>query len=105
RAAWSPDGSRVAIGGANSACPYGALVISNTFQTLTQAPAPPGLCEPMWSPNGQFIAFAAVTPRAAGSADGRVDVVVTSANGQGRSNLTANLRGTIQLLGWVGGPR
>lgn len=103
RAAWSPDGSRVAIGGANSTCPFGAVVISNSFQMLAQGPTPPGLCEPMWSPNGQYIAFAGVTPRAAGSADGRVDVFVTNANGQGRGNLTANLRGTIQLLGWVGG--
>lgn len=103
RAAWSPDGSRVAIGGANSTCPYGAVVISNTFQMLAQGPTPPGLCEPMWSPNGQFIAFAGVTPRAVGSVDGRVDIFVTNNNGQGRGNLTANLRGTIQLLGWVGG--
>jgi Tol biopolymer transport system component len=103
RAAWSPDGSRVAIGGAQSTCPYGAVVFSNSFQALAQGPTPPGLCEPMWSPNGQFIAFAGVTPRAAGSADGRVDVYVTNPNGQGRGNLTANLRGTIQLIGWVGG--
>ena len=103
RAAWSPDSSRVAIGGAQSTCPYGAVVLSNAFQTLAQGPTPPGLCEPMWSPGGQYIAFAGVTPRATGSADGRVDVYVTNPNGQGRGNLTANLRGTIQLIGWVGG--
>ena len=42
---------------------------------------------------------------ATGSADGRVDVYVAGPNGFGASNLTANLRGTVQLLGWVGGER
>lgn len=105
RAAWSPNGDRVAIGGARGQCPYGVLVMSNTFDIIAQGNPPPSMCEPMWSPDGNFLAFTGVTPRAAGSADGRVDVYVAGPNGFGASNLTANLRGTVQLLGWVGGER
>lgn len=103
RAAWSPNGERVAIGGASGQCPYGVLVMSNTFEVVAQGNPPPSMCEPMWSPDSSFLAFAGVSARAAGSADGRVDVFVSGPNGFGASNLTSNLRGTIQLLGWVGG--
>lgn len=60
---------------------------------------PPSMCEPTYSPNGSLLAFTGVNPRI----DGRVDVYVANANGYGAQNLTANLRGQIKMLGWVGG--
>jgi hypothetical protein len=37
--------------------------------------------------------------------DGRVDVYIANQNGFGAVNITSSLRGSIQLLGWVGGAR
>jgi len=102
-AVWSPDGQRVAIGGIGGQCPYGLIVITRTFEVLARGNPPPGACAPQWSPDGRFIAFAGVSPRAANAADGRVDVYVAGANGFGAGNLTSSLRGTIMLIGWVGG--
>jgi Tol biopolymer transport system component len=103
RAVWSPDGSRVAIGGANGQCPFGVLVMDNQFDILARGNPPPSVCEPHWSPDGTWLAFAGVRPQATGSLDGRVDVYVASSSGFGANNLTSTLRGTVMLLGWVGG--
>lgn len=96
---WSPDGALLAIGGVNGQCPYGVIVRSATFASVATLNAPPSMCQPEFSPDGGSIAFTGVNPRI----DGRVDVYVSNTNGYGGVNLTANLRGTIQLLGWVGG--
>lgn len=96
---WSPDGSLLAIGGVNGQCPYGVIVRNAAFAAVATLNAPPSMCEPQFSPDGRSIAFTGVNPRI----DGRVDVYVSNTNGYGAVNLTANLRGTIQLLGWVGG--
>lgn len=97
--AWSPDGANVAIGGVGGQCPYGIIVLNNVFQSVARGNPPPSMCEPSFSPNGTRLAFTGVNPRI----DGRVDVYVANANGFGAANLTANLRGQIKLLGWVGG--
>jgi len=98
-AAWSPDGSRIAIGGVNGQCPYGALVMDSNFGVVSAANPPPSMCEPTFSPDGRYVAFTGVNPRI----DGRVDVYVANNNGFSIGNLTGSFRGQIRLLGWVGG--
>lgn len=98
-ASWSPDGSLVAIGGVNGQCPYGVIVNSAAFGQVGRTNPPPSMCEPIYSPNGQYLAFSGVNPRI----DGRVDIYVANPNGYGAVNLTGTLRGTIDMLGWVGG--
>ncbi len=103
KAAWSPDNKKVAIGGVDGQCPYGVLVLGSDFSTIAHGSPPPNMCDPMWSPSGNLLAFTGVSSRGIGAADGRVDVYVANSSGFGASNLTGSLRGTIMLLGWVGG--
>jgi Tol biopolymer transport system component len=110
-ASWSPDNTRIALGGIGGQCPYGRTVIDvnatladGSFAYTAQAGPQPGMCQPVFSPDGAYIAFTGVLPRATGAADGRVDVYTVNANGFAQVNLTGNLRGQVVLLGWVGGP-
>ncbi len=103
KAAWSPDSKKVAIGGVDGQCPYGVLVLGSDFSTIAHGSPPPNMCDPGWSPDGRLLAFTGVSSRGLGAADGRVDVYVANSSGFGASNLTSTLRGTIMLLGWVGG--
>ena len=98
-AAWSPDGSRIAIGGTGGHCPYGVRVRDSRLRVVASANPPPTMCDPRYSRDGQFLAFAGVNPRV----DGRNDIYVASANGFGASSITSDLRGQVQLIGWVGG--
>jgi Tol biopolymer transport system component len=98
-ASWSPDNSQVAIGGVRGQCPFGSRVIDANFNFVARGNPPPSMCNPLYSPDGTQIAFTGVTT----SVDGRVDVYVTNSNGFGAVRLTADLRGQITLLGWVGG--
>ncbi len=98
-AAWALDGSRIAVGGVNGQCPYGSRVLDNAMNFITRGGAPPSMCDPAYSPDGLWLSFTGVNPRV----DGRVDVYVANLNGSGAVNLTSGLRGTITLLGWVGG--
>jgi len=111
-AAWSPDGSRIALGGIVGQCPYGRVVIdaaltessgSFAYTAAPGVPQPNSMCSPTFSANSAFAAFMGVTGSATGAADGRADVYVVNNNGFGQGNLTANLRGNVRLLGWVGG--
>ncbi|MEQ8671698.1 MAG: hypothetical protein RLP44_25850 [Aggregatilineales bacterium] len=96
---WSPDGTRLAIGGAGGQCPFGIVVYdAQNFSTVARGNPPPSMCNPEFSPNGQFIAFDGINPRLG---DGRVDVYTTNANGFGAVNLTADLRGQTRFVGWV----
>jgi hypothetical protein len=103
RADWSPNGNLVAIGGAGGQCPYGLLVLDREFQFRVQAPAPPSACDPVWSPDGEFLAYMGVRPSATGSLDGRIDLYVATSSGFGGRNLTSNLEGTTRMIGWVDG--
>jgi Tol biopolymer transport system component len=103
RAHWSPGGELVAVGGADGQCPYGLLVFNRAFETVVRAGTPPSACDPLWSPDGRFLAYMGVRPSATGSLDGRIDLYVANSSGFGASNLTANLDGTTQMLRWVGG--
>ena len=96
---WSPDGRRLAIGGAAGQCPYGVRVKAEDYRNVATGDPPPSMCDPVFSPDSQRIAFSGVNPRV----DGRNDVFVANFNGFGAINLTANLRGQVELLGWVGG--
>ena len=96
---WSLDGSTIAIGGVNGQCPYGIVIADTDLDFLVRRNPPPSMCEPRFSPNGQFLAFTGVRP----DVDGRVDVYIAQSNGAGSRNLTTNLRGQIDLLGWIGG--
>ncbi len=103
-AAWSPDGKRVVIGGNNSQCPYPIVVADNTLKIQVRAAPPnPRLCDPQWSPDSKWIAFAGILQSGGGS-DGRFDAYVAEPTGFGARNLSGRLRGQIKLLGWVGRP-
>ena len=97
-AAWSPDGQRLALGGTNGYCPYGVRVLDAGFFVVASGSMPPGMCDPVYSRDGQ-LAFTGINPRI----DGRIDVYAANRNGFGLRNLTGDLRGQIELLGWVGG--
>ncbi|MFN8451089.1 MAG: hypothetical protein U0521_21555 [Anaerolineae bacterium] len=99
QAAWSPDGSKIAIGGVGAQCPYGVVVVDRSLNDIARPDPPPTMCDPAYAPNGEWLAFTGIVP----NVDGRVDVYVANPNGLGRVNLTGSLRGQIELLGWVGG--
>ncbi|MBC8171065.1 MAG: PD40 domain-containing protein, partial [Anaerolineae bacterium] len=101
-ASWSPDSQRIAIGGVGGQCPYGRTVVNRAFEALAQALPPPSMCAPVWSPDGAFVVYTGIVPRATGAADGRVDIYISDQSGFGSTNLTGSLRGQIRLLGWVG---
>ena len=98
-AAWSPDGARLAIGGRGGLCPYGVRVLDENFALVATGVNPRSMCEPIFSPNGRSIAFSGFNTNAA---DGRVDIYCSSADGFDAQNLTADLRGQMILVGWVG---
>lgn len=97
-ASWSPDASRVAIGGVGGQCPYGVVVLRDTLESVARGNPPPSMCDPQYSPDGRFIAFVGINPLV----DGRRDVYYANANGFGAQLLTGSLRGQIDLIGWVG---
>ena len=98
-AAWSPDGERIAVGGTSGQCPYGVRVRDSRLRSVANAGPPPTMCDPHYSFDGEFLAFTGVNPRV----DGRNDIYVASANGFGATSLTSDLRGQVELIGWVGG--
>ena len=99
RAAWSPDGERIALGGTAGQCPFGVRVRDRRLRSVANAGPPPTMCDPVYSFDGEFLAFTGVNPRV----DGRNDIYVASANGFGATSLTSDLRGQVELIGWVGG--
>ena len=96
---WSPDGSRIAIGGVGGACPYGVTVFGAALDTVARGNPPPSMCDPSYSPDGRFIAFVGINPRI----DGRRDVYFANSNGFGAQSVSGSLRGQTELIGWVGG--
>ncbi|MDE2749904.1 MAG: hypothetical protein OXI34_13170 [Chloroflexota bacterium] len=99
-ASWSPDGQRIALGGTAGQCPYGVRVKNSGFGNVASGHPPPTMCDPLFSPDGQYIAFTGVNP----SVDGRNDIYIANYNGFGATSLTRDLRGQVELIGWVGGP-
>ena len=99
-ASWSPDGGRIALGGTAGQCPYGVRVKNSGFGNVASGSPPPTMCDPLFSPDGQYIAFTGVNP----AVDGRNDIYIANFNGFGATSLTRDLRGQVTLIGWVGGP-
>lgn len=97
-AAWSPDGERLTIGGVDGACPYGIQVTDENLDFIATGSPPPSMCDPVFARDGSRVAFTGVNPRV----DGRVDVYTANQNGFDAINLTADLRGSIRLIGWIG---
>jgi Tol biopolymer transport system component len=98
-AAWSVDGTRIAIGGLNGQCQYGVRVFDRNLDSVASGSPPPSMCNPSYSSDGQWLVFTGINPQV----DGRIDVYVATLNGFGSANLTGGLRGAISLIGWVGG--
>ncbi|MCA9882901.1 MAG: PD40 domain-containing protein [Anaerolineae bacterium] len=95
---WSVTGDRIAIGGIRGQCPYGVRVADASFDFVASGSPPPTMCDPLYSPDGQFLAFTGVNP----NVDGRVDVYSATPNGFGQVNLSVDLRGSMTLIGWLG---
>lgn len=99
-ASWSPDGSRLALGGVNGQCPFGSTVFDALdLSFIARSNPPPSMCSPLYAPDGASIAYTGVSLNAF---DGRADIYVANLNGFGTVNLTGDLRGTMTLLGWAG---
>ena len=96
---WAPNGQRIALGGSSGQCPYGIRVKEANYSSVATGNAPPSMCDPVFSNDGEYIAFTGVNPRV----DGRIDVYFSNFNGFGANNLTVDLRGQVDLIGWVGG--
>jgi len=96
---WSPDGSRIAVGGRSGQCPYGLVVMTGDFEIVSNANPPPTACDPVFSPDGDWLAYSGINPQI----DGRLDLYIASPTGYGAVNETGSLRGQIRVLGWVGG--
>lgn len=96
---WSTDGTRMVIGGTSGQCPYGVRVKESNYENVARGNPPPSMCDPQFSIDGEYIAFTGINPRV----DGRVDVYVANFNGFGLNNLTVDLRGQVDFIGWVGG--
>lgn len=98
-AVWSPDSERIAIGGSSGQCPYGIRVKEGDYSDIAAGSPPPSMCDPAFSIDSNFIAFTGINPRI----DGRVDVYYANLNGFGANNLTVDLQGQVDFIGWVGG--
>jgi len=100
-AAWSPGGEWVAFAGRNNQCPYGLIVARSDLAIAYGPPASPQACDPSYSPDGRWLAYAGILTRP-GVDDGRLDLYIAQPSGYGARNVTSSLRGDIRLLGWVG---
>jgi len=100
-AAWSPGGEWVAFAGRNNQCPYGLIVARSDLAIAYGPPASPQACDPSYSPDGRWLAYAGILTRP-GVDDGRLDLYIAQPSGYGARNVTGSLRGDIRLLGWVG---
>lgn len=96
--AWSPDGKRVAIGGRGGQCAFGLTLLDPQGASIFRANPRPGVCDPLWSPDGQYLAYAGVIS----GQDGNFSLYLASASGQGGRSVIGRLGGTIRMVGWVG---
>ena len=97
---WSPDGTRLAIGGSNRQCPYGLLVLDTTFDIVNTPNDSLLACDPTYSPDSTYLAYEGI--RVARGTDGRLDIYIASQDGVTVRNVTSDLEGELELIGWVG---
>lgn len=98
-AAWSPDGSRIAIGGSSGQCPYGVVLLDgSSYATALRRNPPPSMCYPTFSPDGVYLAFNGINTS---GADGRSDIYVLDLRLGAVTNLSLDLRGQMALIGWI----
>ncbi len=104
RSSWSPQDGRIALGGTSSECPYGMRVVTTDFEFVSTGKPSPTMCSPVFSSDGRFITYMGVSSvRDRANPDGRLDVYTSDSNGFGQRNLSADLRGSMMLIGWLGG--
>ncbi len=97
---WSPDSQFLALGGRNGQCPYGIIVVDPSLQVVTAPSANLLACDPMYAPEGRFMAYVGIRPGT--TTDGRVDIYLANTNGLGARTITGDLEGQMVLLDWVG---
>ncbi|HLA42566.1 MAG TPA: hypothetical protein VJZ27_03970, partial [Aggregatilineales bacterium] len=97
---WSPGGEYLAIGGRNGQCPYGILVVNPDFEIVTLPGQNLLVCDPIYAPEGRYLAFMAIRPSTV--TDGRLDIYFANLNGLGATNITSDMQGQMEMLGWVG---
>jgi Tol biopolymer transport system component len=100
-ASWSADGQRLAVGGTGGQCPLPLRVFNDNFIAVSTPSQPTSVCNPTYSPDGQYLAYTGINTERRTS-DGRRDIYVSSADGFSPANLTIDLRGQMTFLGWVG---
>lgn len=100
RATWSPDGERLALGGSNRQCAYGILVFDAGFDLVNTPSETTLACDPIYDPSSRYLAYEGI--RVARGTDGRLDVLIADQNGNTVRNITSDLDGELNLLGWVG---
>ncbi len=99
-ASWSPGGDYLALAGSNGQCPYGLIVLDAEFQAVNTPAQNLLACDPIYDPTGNYLAYAGI--RVERGTDGRVDVYIARPDGLGSRNISRDLEGEIQVLGWVG---
>lgn len=100
QATWSPDSTRLAIGGSNGQCPYGILIFDTDFDLVNTPSETTLACDPIYDPSGRYMAYEGI--RVARGTDGRLDILIADQNGTTIRNATSDLEGELHLLGWVG---
>jgi len=73
--------------------------MTENLELISSANPPPTVCDPIFSPDGNWIAYSGISPRI----DGRLDLYIANASGYSAVNHSASLRGQVRVLGWVGG--
>lgn len=99
-ASWASDNERLVLGGSNGQCPYGLLVLDEDFELINTPSQNLLACDPIYSPNSIYIAYEGI--RVARGTDGRLDIYIADRNGNLVRNVSSDLEGALNLLGWVG---
>ena len=79
---------------------YGLLVLDEDFDLINIPSQNLLACDPVYSPNGTYIAYEGI--RVARGTDGRLDIYITDQNGNIVRNVSSDLEGALNLIGWVG---
>ncbi len=100
-ASWSGAGDRLALGGTSGQCPSALRVLNANYGVISNFNQPTNVCAPRFAPDDSAIVFTGISQERR-AIDGRRDIYVSDRDGIGGRNLTINLRGQMNLIGWVG---